>query len=314
MRVVFMGTPEFAVPSLQALIDAGYEIPLVFTQPDKKGNRGKVIPSPVKVLAESAGIQVAQPFSLRKEPDAVQLLRDAEPDIIVVAAFGQILPQEVLDIPKIDCINVHGSLLPDLRGASPMQAAILRGYDITGVTIMKMEAGLDTGPMISTVSCIIDGKNIFEVAEMLANAGAKLLVDTLPSIIDGTALYFAQNDDESTYAKMIKKTDGMTDFNEPADVLERKIRAYMDWPTLYSYLDDNQIRFFAAEPLMNDKCDGEPGTISEICKDYFTLNCQEGKLKILELQAQGKKRMLAGDFLRGHKLEKGMKFNIKEEI
>lgn len=314
MRVVFMGTPNFAVPSLQALIDAGYEIPLVFTQPDKRGNRGKVIPSPVKVLAESAGIPVAQPFSIRKEPDAIQQLRDAEPDIVVVAAFGQILPQEVLDIPKIDCINVHGSLLPDLRGASPMQAAILKGYDITGVTIMKMEAGLDTGPMISTVSCNIEGKNIYEVADMLAEAGAKLLVKTLPSVIDGTALYIGQNDDESSYAKMIKKTDGMTDFNEAADVLERKIRAYLDWPTLYSYLDDKQIKFFAAEPVMDEKCDGEPGTISEICKEYFTLNCAEGKLKILELQAQGKNRMKASDFLRGHKLERGMRFNIKEEI
>ena len=308
-----MGTPEFAACSLRALIDAGYEIPLVITQPDRKGNRNKMILSPVKQLALENGLEVAQPLRLRKDEELIRRLRRIAPDMIVVAAFGQILPASVLEIPRLGCINVHGSLLPDLRGASPMHGAILNGLDESGVTIMRMEEGLDTGDMISKVSCDIRGKNITEVSEILASAGAELLVRTIPDIADGSAAYEKQDDSLASYAKMINKIDGMTDFSEPADVIERKIRAYMEWPACYSYLDGLQVKFFRAEALMDETPDGEPGTVSETGKDFYTINCGRGKLRVFEQQLQGKKRMSAGDFMRGHRLDPGERFCPPEQ-
>ena len=313
LRIVFMGTPEFAAVSLKALIEAGYEIPLVITQPDRKGNRNKMILSPVKQLALDHGIETAQPVRLRKDEELKERLREIAPDMIVVAAFGQILPQSVLDIPRLGCINVHGSLLPDLRGASPMHGAILKGLDESGVTIMRMEKGLDTGDMISKVTCNIRGMDITEVAGVLAEAGAKLLIETIPHIADGTAEYEKQDDSLSSYAKMINKKDGLTDFTEPADVIERRIRAYLEWPTCYSYLDGLQVKFFKAEALMGEEPDGEPGTISETGKNYYTINCGAGKLRVFEQQLQGKKRMGAGDFMRGHQLRSGDRFTIPEQ-
>lgn len=308
MKIVFMGTPEFAVPSLQALIDAGHEIALVVTQPDKKGNRNKVIPSPVKMLAEEHGLPVSQPFKMRKDEEFIAHLAEINPDMIIVAAFGQILPKTVLDIPRFGCINVHGSLLPDLRGASPMQTAVRLGYKETGVTIMQMAEGLDTGDMISKVKCNIEGKDIIEVTEILALAGADLLVKTIPTIEDGTAVYEKQDDEKSTYAKMMSKSDGETDFNEDAWTLECMMRAFAEWPTLYSYLDGLQVKFFRGEALVDEPVDGEPGTVSEIGKNYYTINCARGKFKVHEQQLQGKKRMSAGDFMRGHHLEPGDRF------
>ena len=307
-----MGTPEFAACSLRALIDAGYDIPLVITQPDRKGNRNKMILSAVKQLALENGLEVAQPLRLRKDEELKERLRSIAPDMIVVAAFGQILPRDVLEIPRLGCINVHGSLLPDLRGAAPMQAAILNGLDESGVTIMKMEEGLDTGDMISKVACDIRGKDITEVTKILANAGAQLLVETIPHIADGTAVYEKQDDSLSSYAKMINKTDGMTDFAEPAEVIERKIRAYLEWPACYSYLDGLQVKFYRAEALA-DEPDGEPGTVSETGKNYYVINCSEGRLKVYEQQLQGKKRMGAGDFMRGHKLSRGDRFTALQD-
>lgn len=307
MKIVFMGTPEFAACSLRALIDAGHDIPLVVTQPDRKGNRNKMILSPVKQLAMEHDIDVAQPLRLRKDEELIARLREIAPDMIVVAAFGQILPVSVLEIPRLGCINVHGSLLPDLRGASPMHAAILRGLDESGVTIMRMEKGLDTGDMISKVSCSIRGKDITEVAGILAEAGARLLVETIPHIADGTAEYVKQDENLATYAPIINKADGMTDFSESAEEIERKIRAYFEWPTCYSYLDGQQVKFYRAE-VLSDEPDGEPGTVSETGKNYYIINCGEGRLKVLEQQLQGKKRMSAGDFMRGHKLSRGDRF------
>lgn len=302
-----MGTPEFAACSLKALIEAGYDIPLVVTQPDRRGNRNKMILSPVKQLALDNGLEVAQPVRLRRDEELICRLREIAPDMIVVAAFGQILPKEVLGIPGLGCINVHGSLLPDLRGASPMQAAILKGLDESGVTIMRMEEGLDTGDMISKVTCDIKGKDITEVSVILAEAGADLLVQTIPHIADGTAVYEQQDDSQSSYAAMISKKDGFTDFTESAEEIERKIRAYAEWPACYSYLDGLQVKFYRAEAL-DDQPDGEPGTVSETGKNYYTINCGSGRLRVYEQQLQGKKRMEAGDFMRGHKLNKGDKF------
>ena len=312
MKIVFMGTPEFAARSLEALIDAGYDIPLVVTQPDRKGNRNKLILSPVKVLATAHGIEAAQPQSLRKDEELTERIREIAPDMIVVAAFGQILPAQILDIPRLGCINVHGSLLPELRGASPMHAAILQGKDESGVTIMRMETGLDTGDMISKVSCDIRGKDAAEVSAMLADAGARLLVETIPHIEDGTAVYEKQDDSLATYAKMISKKDGLTDFSESAEEIERKIRAYIEWPTCYSYLDGQQVKFYKAEVLMDTPADGPAGSVSETGKDFYIINCGAGRLKVFEQQLQGKKRMSAADFMRGHKLSRGDMFRAEE--
>lgn len=312
MKIIFMGTPELAARSLEKLIEEGYEIALVITQPDRRGNRNKMILSPVKELAVQHGLEVAQPIRLRKDEELLQRIADIAPDMIVVAAFGQILPKSVLDIPRYGCINVHGSLLPDLRGASPMHEAILRGLDETGITIMRMDEGIDTGDMISKAACDIRGKDITEVSEMLADTGARLLAETLPHIIDGTATYEKQDESLASYAKMIDKKDGMTDFSESAEVIERKIRAYAEWPTCYSYIDGLQIKFFKAEALMDEAPSGEPGTISAIDKKSYTINCGAGKLRVLEQQLQGKKRMSAGDFMRGHKLSMEDRFCIPE--
>ncbi len=311
MKIVFMGTPAFAARSLQKLIDEGYDIPLVVTQPDKKGNRNKMVLSEVKKLALEHGIETAQPVRIKKDPELVERLKDIAPDMIVVAAFGQILPKSVLDIPRFGCINVHGSLLPELRGASPMQAAILEGFDESGVTIMRMAEGLDTGDMISKCACDIKGKDFTEVSEILAEAGADLLAETIPHIADGTAVYEVQDDAEATYAGMISKSDGYTDFNEPAECIERKIRAFIEWPACYSYLDGQQVKFYKAEVIDEDP-DGEPGTVSSTDKKSYFINCGSGKLRVLEQQLQGKKRMSAGDFMRGHKLSTGDRFGAEE--
>ena len=308
-----MGTPAFAACSLQKLIDEGYEIPLVVTQPDRKGNRNKMILSEVRKLALEHGIETAQPVRIKKDLELLERIAALEPEMIVVAAFGQILPQSVLDIPKLGCINVHGSLLPKLRGASPMHAAILEGLDESGITIMRMEAGLDTGDMISKVSCDIKGKDLTEVSEILAEAGAELLAETIPHIADGTAVYEKQDDSEATYTGMMKKTDGFTDFDEAAETVERKIRAFIEWPACYSYLDGQQIKFYKAEALTEDP-DGEPGTVSCMDKTSYTINCRSGKLRVLEQQLQGKKRMSAGDFMRGHKLSLGDRFGAEEGL
>ena len=313
MKIVFMGTPEFAACSLRALIEAGHEIAMVVTQPDRRGNRNKVVISPVKEIALDNGIEVVQPSRLRKEPEVVEHIAEAKPDMIVVAAFGQILPASVLEIPRYGCINVHGSLLPKYRGASPMQAAILGGEETSGITIMRIDEGVDTGDMISKVTCDIAGRDISEVTEILANAGARLLVETIPHIAGGTAVYEKQNDEMASYAKMISKSDGFTDFNEAACVIERKIRAYLEWPTCYSYLNGNQIKFYKAEALTDESPSGVAGTICEIGKDCYKINCSEGRLAIYEQQLQGKKRMSAGDFMRGYKLNLGDRFCAKEE-
>jgi methionyl-tRNA formyltransferase len=312
MKIVFMGTPAFAACSLQKLIDEGYEIPLVVTQPDRKGNRNKVILSEVKEMAIKNGIEVAQPSRIRKDPELIERLSEIAPDMIVVAAFGQILPKSVLDIPVLGCINVHGSLLPKLRGASPMHAAILEGLDESGITIMRMAEGLDTGDMISRTTCCIKGMDINEVSEVLASAGASLLAETIPAIADGTAVYEVQDDSEATYAGMISKADGYTDFNESAEYIERKIRAFMDWPACYTYLDGLQVKLYKAEAITDAEPDGDPGTISSVDKNSYTINCKSGKLRVLEQQLQGKKRMSAGDFMRGHKLSAGDRFGGEE--
>ena len=283
------------------------------TQPDRRGNRNKVILSAVKELALEHGLEVAQPQRIKDDAAFKGVLKDIAPDMIVVAAFGQILPKDFLEIPKHGCINVHGSLLPKFRGASPMQAAILEGLSETGVTIMRMDEGLDTGDMISKVKVGIASKDINEVAELLADAGAELLAGTIKDIESGAAAYEPQGEGEATYTRLIKKADGFTDFNEPASLIERKIRAYADWPSCYTYLDGLQLKLYKAEVLSESDPEASAGTLIKTDKTSYTINCLEGQIRILEQQLQGKKRMSAGDFMRGRQLTEGQRFGEKEE-
>lgn len=308
IKAVYMGTPDFAVPCLRAMAESDdIELALVVTQPDKRGNRGKMTSSPVKETAEEYGLEVAQPFSVRKDPEFIGRLREIQPDIIVVAAYGQILPESVLSIPELGCVNIHGSLLPELRGAAPMQYAILQGKEKTGVTLMQMDRGLDTGDMLASRELEIGDKDIIQLSEVLSHLGAQLFMDILPEIIDKTITAVPQDDGLSTYAHMIKKSDGLTDFSGSAREEERKLRAFKSWPVLHSFLGDKMVKFFRGE-VLDVPAKGVPGTISDVTKDWFDISCGEGQMRIHELQLQGKKRMSARDFLRGRRLAPGERF------
>lgn len=311
MHIVYMGTPQFAVPTLQKLIAEGHEIDLVVTQPDRKGNRGKVIYSPVKACALVHGIDVAQPFSIKNDPEFVDLLKQINPELIVVAAFGQILPQSVLDIPIHGCINVHGSLLPEYRGAAPMQYAILDGKIETGVTIMKMEASLDTGDMISSAKTEIDRKDIVELSEELAELGANLAAEAVKQIERGQETYTKQDDSLSSYAHMISKEDGYTDFNASAVSIDNKIRAFKAWPGTYTTVGDKILKIFEAVPTKDVDDEAPYGTVIEVDRDSFVVRCADGALKIYEVQLQGKKRMPVADFIRGFSLDVGMRLGMR---
>ena len=302
MRIIYMGTPEFAVPALNSIIDAGHDVELVVTQPDRRGNRGKVVFSPVKACALHRGIKVSQPNNIKNDPDFIQELDALKPDLIVVAAFGQILPQEVLDIPVYGCINIHGSILPEYRGAAPMQYAILDGKDKTGVTIMQMELGLDTGDIISAEEVEVGRKDIITLSEELAECGARLVV-----ITEGQATYTKQDDSASSYAHMIRKEDGYTDFNSSAAEIDNKVRAFKIWPGTFTSIGDKVLKLFDVLPIDDVDINADFGVITSVDKDKFTVKCADGTLEIREVQLQGKKRMGVSDFVRGNKLEVGMR-------
>lgn len=315
MNIVYMGTPDFAVPTLNKLIAAGHKIQLVVTQPDRRGNRGKVVFSPVKQCALEHNIKIAQPYRIKNDYNFIEELKQLKPDLIVVAAFGQILPQAVLDIPDYGCINVHGSMLPEYRGAAPMQYAILDGKSKTGVTIMRMDAGLDTGDIVSKAEIDIRDKDILDVSNELAEIGGDLAIKTIEDIVKGDANYTKQDDSLSSYAHMISKEDGYTDFNESAEHIYNKIRAFKIWPGTYTHYEGKILKIFDAlfidaDEMMieNDESSTDYGTIINIDRDYIIVKCGKGLLKILEVQLQGKKRMMVTDFLRGCHLKIGDKF------
>lgn len=312
MKIVYMGTSEFAVPALEALINAGYDVKMVVTQPDKRGNRGRVQISPVKEAAKRFNLIIEQPVRIRKDEEFISRLEDIEPDFIIVAAFGQILPKRVLNIPKFGCLNIHGSLLPKLRGAAPMQFAIAEGQEITGVTIMKMDEGLDTGDMIAKAEIDLPGKDIFQVTDELSNAGAKLLIETMPKIISGEAVYVPQNEGEATHTRLIKKSDGETDFSGTAFEEKQKLLAFLKWPNLYSFLNGKSVKFYDADIVVESNDSYDFGTVISLTKNDFTIKCGDGSLVIKELQMEGKKRMKAGDFLRGSKIKIGDRFTKKD--
>ncbi|MCR5118431.1 MAG: methionyl-tRNA formyltransferase [Lachnospiraceae bacterium] len=305
MKLVYMGTPDYAVAPLKALYNAGYEISAVVTQPDKPVGRGRKIQEcPVKILAKELGLPVFTPERI-KRPEAVEELKKFEADIFVVAAFGQILSKEILMMPKYGCVNIHASLLPRYRGASPIQTAVLNGDEFSGVTIMQMDEGIDTGDIISQKSIKLDedetGGSLFD---KLAELGAELICEVLPEIEKGNISPVRQDNEKASHTRMISKEEGRISFSKDALSIERQIRAMNPWPSAYTTMDGKQLKIWAAK-AMEEQSDAAFGTVLTVQKDYFTVACGEGSLKILELQLEGKKRMGAGDFLRGVKLEPG---------
>lgn len=301
MKIIYMGTPDFAVNPLEKIIECGHEVVLVVTQPDREKGRGReVVFSPVKECALKYDIPVFQPVKI-KEAEAVLELKKYDADLFVVAAFGQILSKEILQMPKYGCINVHASLLPRYRGASPIQSVIMDGCEETGVTIMQMDEGLDTGDIISVKSIPIDKKETGETLhDKLAKLGAELLGETLPLIENGTASKTPQDSSLSNYAKMLTKELGKIDFTKDAVVIERLIRALNSWPSAYMKLNGKTLKIWDAE-VIDDNEGNAPGTVFNINKKDFSIACGKGALTVKEVQLEGKKRMDSESFLRGYK-------------
>lgn len=305
MRVIFMGTPEFSVGTMEALIAAGHEVCLAVTQPDKPKGRGKGMQfTPVKEAALAHNIPVYQPERI-KRPECVEELRKYQADVMVVVAFGQILPKTILDMTPYGCINVHASLLPKYRGAAPIQWAILDGEEETGVTTMQMDEGLDTGDMILKREIpILDDETGETLHDKLAAAGAALCVETLEALEDGTAVFEPQGETTTHYATMLTKELGQIQWGKSAVEIERLVRGLNSWPSAYTDWDGKVMKIWMAEVLM-ENTDAAPGTIVKVAKDAFYVQTGEGQLKVKELQIPGKKRMDTGAFLRGYLIEEG---------
>jgi methionyl-tRNA formyltransferase len=311
MNIVYMGTPDIAAVILKDLINSKHKILAAVTQPDKPKGRGKqVLFTPVKELALEYGIPVYQPQKVREE-EFIQVLKEINPDLIVVAAFGQILPKQILDMPKYGCINVHASLLPKYRGAAPIQWSIIDGEPFTGITIMHMDVGLDTGDMIMKDKVSIERKETFgSLHDKLADCGGKLLLKAIEAIENGTATREKQRDEESNYAVILKKEMGHIDYTKSAVQIERLIRGLNPWPSAYSYLEDKTLKIWDGEVLTStDNNQQTPGTITGITKEAILVATGEGILAIKELQLEGKKRMTSEAFLRGYTINTGTILN-----
>ena len=306
MKVLFMGTPDFAVSTLKAIIEAGHEVIGVVTQPDKARGRGgkKSFPA-VKEAALKYNLDVYQPVKVR-EPDFIQKVSELQPEVIVVAAFGQLLPKKLLDIPPYGSINVHASLLPKYRGAAPIQAAIINGDKETGITIMYMGVKLDVGDMILQESIPITNEDTAgSLHDKLALLGGTLLVKALDKLKDGSAERTPQDDSKATHVKMMDKDIGNIDFTQPAIVIERKIRGLNAWPSAYTQYDGKNLKIWGAE-VVECSCDAKPGEVIERTKDSFTVMTGENALLITELQMECKKRLPCGAFLQGCPIKKGI--------
>ena len=305
MKILFMGTPDFAAGILEAIYDSSHEIVAIVTQPDRpKGRSGAAVASPVKEFAVAHDIRLFQPLSVKK-PGEVETLRTIDADICVVAAFGQILSKEILDIWPFGCINVHASLLPEYRGAAPIQWAIADGREITGVTVQQMNEGVDTGDIISSVTVAIDpqetGGSLFD---KLAKAGAGLIVETLDLIEQGRADHTPQDESRATYARILKKEMGNIDFSQSAARIERLSRAFSPWPGVYTYLDGKLLKI--KKCIASDEQSGmQSGTIIKVTKDELFVSCGEGTLIITDVQPEGKRQMSVHDLLLGRTIEEG---------
>ena len=306
MKIVFMGTPDFAAGILEDIIKAGHEIALVVTKEDKPRGRGKEVTfTPVKEVALKHNLPVFQPHRI-KDAEAIETLKKYEADVFVVVAYGQILSREILDMPKKICVNIHASLLPKYRGAAPIQWAVIDGEQYTGVTTMRMEDGIDTGDIIETITYELKsdetGGSLFD---KLIELGGKLIVSTLEKIENGTATFTKQDDSNSTYAKMLNKKLGDIDFSMDAVSIERLIRGLNPWPSAYTSLNGKNLKIWKAV-TKEDEYEGQPGEIVYVSEDEMYIKTGKGVLGIIELQLEGKKRMYIQDFLHGNKIEKGI--------
>ena len=313
MRIVFMGTPDFSVPALEALVEGGHEVVAAITQPDKPKGRGKaVLMTPVKEKAMELGIPVYQPVKVR-EPEFVEKLRQMEPDAIVVVAFGQILPKSILEIPRYGCVNIHASLLPKYRGAAPIQWAVIDGERESGVTTMFMNEGLDTGDMLEKEAVTLDPKETGgSLHDKLSAIGGRLILSTLKGLEDGTLKGTPQTDEGTCYAKMLKKSLGDIDWTMDAAAIERLIRGLNPWPSAYTCLHGKTLKIWDGDVLEREY-GVEPGTVAEVAKDRLVVQTGQGSLAIRSLQLEGKKRMDAGDFLRGYAVEAGTRLDRRAE-
>ena len=318
MKIIFMGTPDFSVGTLEALVEAGHEVVLAVTQPDKPKGRGKEMQfTPVKECALAHNIPVYQPKKIR-EPECIEELKKYQADVCVVVAFGQILPKEILEMTPYGCINVHASLLPKYRGAAPIQWAVINGEKVSGVTTMQMDEGLDTGDMISKIVVPIakdeTGGTLFD---KLAEAGAKLLVETLPHIFDGTAVYEKQPEESPTpYAGMITKQMGLINFGKSAEELERLVRGLNPWPSAFTFWNGKTLKVWESFVVKSEEAGAEksePGTVVKTDKKGIYVACGEDVLVLSQVQLEGKKRMDADAFLRGCHIETGSRFTDKKE-
>ena len=305
MKVIFMGTPDFSVGTLEALIEEGHEVVLAVTQPDKpKGRGGKMQYPPVKEVALEHDIPVFQPKKIR-DPQSIEELRKYEADVMVVIAFGQILPKEILKMTPYGCINVHASLLPKYRGAAPIQWAVINGERVSGVTTMQMDEGLDTGDMIMKTEVVLDEKETGgSLHDKLALEGAKLCVHTLKALEEKTAVWEKQEDSPTEYARMLDKKLGDIDWTKDAASIERLIRGLNPWPSAYTKWNSKIMKIWEAD-VLEGQTDQMPGTIVKVEKDGFCVQTGTGLIKVLSLQIPGKKRMDAGAFLRGYPMEEG---------
>lgn len=308
-RVIFAGTPEFAVPSLAALLDAGraagLEVIAVYTQPDRPAGRGqKLQASPVKALAQAHAIPVFQPESLKRDADAVAQLRALDADLMVVVAYGLLLPVAVLEAPRLGCLNVHASLLPRWRGAAPIQRAVLAGDALGGVCIMGMEAGLDTGPVYHRVETPIDPRETGgSLHDRLATLGASALLAALPGILDGSSVPAPQDDALATYARKLTKEEARIDWTQPADAIERQVRAFDPWPVAQTSLGGAVLRVWDAEADERATPPAAPGDVVATGKTGIVVATGRGTLRITRLQPAGKKPMSATDFLNARHLD-----------
>lgn len=305
MKIVFMGTPDFAAGALKSIIDAGHEVVLVVTQTDKPKGRGKEVQfTPVKKVALEYGIEVFQPVKI-KLPESVEKLRSYDADVFVVAAYGQILSKEILDMPKNGCINIHASLLPKYRGAAPIQWSIIDGEKVTGVTTMMMDVGLDTGDMLDKCQVIIeDNETGGSLHDKLMVAGGELILETLKKLEEGTITRTKQNDADSCYAKMLDKKLGDIDFTKSAEEIERLIRGLNPWPSAYTRINGKNLKIWEAK-VLDKEYEGECGQIVSVEKNQMIVKTGKGALDIKNLQIEGKKAMDIGDFLRGNVVEEG---------
>jgi len=306
LKIVFMGTPEFAIPSLDMLLKEGYDVAAVVTQPDKpKGRGNKMSPPPVKEYAMEHGIEVLQPEKVKTE-EFVEKIKAINPDLLVTAAYGKILPKSVLDIPKHGCINVHGSLLPKYRGAAPIQWSIINGEKVTGITTMYTDVGMDTGDMLVKAEIeITEDMTAGELHDKLSVLGAEVLKETLKRLENGTLERIPQNDEEATYAPMMTKETGCIDWSKSSREIHNLVRGTNPWPGAYTFYNDKKMKIWMTSVISDEEHDSKAGTILKVSKDGIVVACGLGKLNIKEIQFENARKMSVEEYICGHKIDEG---------